>query len=152
MVPSWTVTFLIATEAAAHPRLGVHAPMFCEERKKEDNYFTCLAPEAIREKTLVKHRLGQPGLARWLSQATRSGASQTPEDLAELLSSPGRPGLLGSVDCVRHWMSWRDLLQETGFLMTNADVVSRGVACRKNAGGPWRGIHHYPQILLKSYL
>lgn len=77
MVPSWEVTSVIATEAAAHLRSGLHALMFCEE-KKRTIIFTCLAPETIREKTLVKHHSGQPGLAKWLSQATRSGASQAP--------------------------------------------------------------------------
>lgn len=57
-----------------------------KKEKKKTIIFTCLAPETIREKTLVKHHLGQPGLAKWLSQATRSGASQALEDLAELLS------------------------------------------------------------------
>jgi hypothetical protein len=39
------------------------------------------------------------------------------------------------------------------FLMTKADVASRGFACRKNAGGgPLRGIHHIHKYFLKSYL
>jgi hypothetical protein len=47
-------------------------------------------------------------------------------------------------------VSRRDSLQETGFLMTNADVVSRGAAYRKNAGSPLRGIHHIHKYFLKA--
>lgn len=62
-------------------KLGLHTPDFHGEgRKKDLMVFPCLALETLREKTFVKHHLEQPGLATWLSQATRSEAKHGMED------------------------------------------------------------------------
>lgn len=58
-------------------KLGLHTPDFHGKGKKKDlMVFPCPALEMLRERAFVKHHLEQPGLATWLSQATRSEANQ----------------------------------------------------------------------------
>lgn len=68
-------------------KLGLHTPDFYGKGKKKKRkdlmVFPCLALETLREKAFVKHHLGQPGLATWLSQATRSEAKHGMEDLTK---------------------------------------------------------------------
>ena len=64
-------------------KLMRHVPDFHGEGKKDLIIFPCLVLEMLRKQAFVKHHLEQPGLAAWLSQATRSKAKHRMQDLAK---------------------------------------------------------------------
>lgn len=63
-----------------------HSRFSWKREKKDLMVFPCLPLETLREKAFVKHHLEQPGLATWLSQATRSEAKHGMEDLTKFSS------------------------------------------------------------------
>lgn len=63
-------------------KLVLHVPDFLGEGKNLI-IFPCLVLEMLRKQAFVKHHLAQPGLAAWLSQATRSKAKHRMQDLAK---------------------------------------------------------------------
>ena len=63
-------------------KLVLHVPDFHGEGKNLI-IFPCLVLEMLRKQAFVKHHLEQPGLAAWLSQATRSKAKHRMQDLAK---------------------------------------------------------------------
>lgn len=70
-------------EEAMSLKLELHTLDFHGEGRKDPIIFPCLALEMLREKAFVKHHLEQPGLATWVSQATRSEAKHGMEDLTK---------------------------------------------------------------------
>lgn len=64
-------------------KVNASCSRFSWRRKKRPDYFSLSCPGMLRKQAFVKHHLEQPGLAAWLSQATRSKAKHRMQDLAK---------------------------------------------------------------------
>lgn len=135
---------------------ALHSRLFMKRGKKRNLnliIFPWLALETQREKALVKHHLEQPGLAIWLSQATRSEAKPGIEDLTKFSSRGlGDSVFWEAVTVSGIKMSWRGWWKQD-FLWQMQMWPAMGCACRKNKeAGPWGCIRHTHKYFLKSCL